>query len=208
MVATVIADIVGSRTLPDRAAAQRHIDDALARIALDLPNALQPLRPVVGDELEGLYARLEDALAATMLLRLALPVEIDCRFGIGVGDVAAIHAAVGELSDGPGWWVARAAIEHVTALQRRTVPTARTWVAFDEEAGEASPGLANAAVLLRDQLISPMSARARRLTYGRCLGRTQRELAEDEVITQSAVSQTLTAAGSSALVEAFRQLRD
>lgn len=207
MVATVIADIVGSRALPDRAGAQRHIDDALAQVARDVPNTLQALRPVVGDELEGLYARLEDALAATTLLRLALPVDVDCRFGIGVGEVATIHADAGEISDGPGWWAARTAIEHVAALQRRAVPTARTWVVVDGEDADAAPGLANAAALLRDQLISQLNARGRRITYGRCVGRTQRELAESEGVTQSAISQALTAGGSAALIEAFRQLR-
>ena len=207
MVVTVIADIVGSRTLPDRGVAQRHIDEALAQVAADAPGAPQSLRPIVGDELEGLYPRLEDALAATMLLRLALPVEIDCRFGIGVGEVAAVASTVGELSDGPGWWVARTAIQHVAALQRRAVPAARTWVAVDQAVEDVSAGVANAAALVRDQLIGQMSARTRRLAYGRCIGRTQRELAESEQITQSAVSQALAAGGAPALVESFRQLR-
>lgn len=207
MVAAVIADIVGSRNLTDRVAAQRRIDDALARVAQDGPNTLQALRPVVGDELEGLYAGVEDALAATTLLRLALPVDIDCRFGIGIGDVATIHADAGEISDGPGWWAARKAIEHVAVLQRRTVPAARTWVVLDGQRPGASPGVANTAALLRDQLISQMNERARRLTYGRCVGRTQRELAESEGVTQSAISQALSAAGSAALIEALRHLR-
>jgi len=65
---------------------------------------------------------------------------------------------------------------------------------------------ANAYVLARDELVSAMSGRTRRLTYGRCLGRTQRELAEAEGITQPAVSQALSAAGSAALVAGFTDL--
>ena len=67
--------------------------------------------------------------------------------------------------------------------------------------------MANAYVLSRDQLVSSMSQRTRRLTYGRCLGRSQRDLAADEGITQSAVSQALASAGASAVVEGFLALR-
>jgi hypothetical protein len=51
-----------------------------------------------------------------------------------------------------------------------------------------------------------MSERARRLTYGRCFGVTQRELAAQEGITQSAVSQLLAASGASAVIEGYRLL--
>ena len=65
---------------------------------------------------------------------------------------------------------------------------------------------ANAYLLARDDLVASMSERTRRLTYGRCLGRTQRELAEAEGVTQPAVSQALASAGSAALVAGFADL--
>ena len=65
----------------------------------------------------------------------------------------------------------------------------------------------HADVLARDQVISEMSERTRRLTYGRLLGRTQSELARSEGITQSAVSQALATAGAGALIEGFAQLQ-
>ena len=52
-----------------------------------------------------------------------------------------------------------------------------------------------------------MTERTRRLAYGRCLGATQASLAEQEGITQSAVSQALNSAGAAAVVEGFRVLR-
>lgn len=202
----VIADIVGSRQLADRATAQGRLDAALAAVAQTAPDAPAPLRPVVGDELEGRYSSLGEALATTMLLRLALPDGIDCRFGIGIGDVSSVPAATAELSDGPGWWAAREAIEHVAGLARRRVPGARTWVGAARSDDAPVAALANAGAVLRDELIGAMSARTRRLTYGRCRGRTQRDLADEEGITQSAVSQLLATAGGAALVEAYRQL--
>ncbi|WP_396658865.1 SatD family protein [Microbacterium sp.] len=205
----VIADIVGSRKLADRAHAQREIDQALARVSSALPGAPSPLRPVVGDELQGIYPGLSTALAATLLLRLTLPEGLDCRFGIGVGDIEEIPSSGGPLSEGPAWWAARAAIDQVEVLARRTMPDARTAVA----AAEGSPAevaeavrLAAAAAFARDGLIAQMGDRARRLAYGRCLGATQDELAAQEGITQSAVSQMLAASGAPALVESYRVL--
>jgi len=51
-----------------------------------------------------------------------------------------------------------------------------------------------------------MSARTRRLTYGRCLGITQRELAAAEGVTQPAVSQSLASSGAGAIIEGLRLL--
>ena len=209
MPVVVTADIVGSRRLADRASAQRALDDAIARVEQDLPVADRPLRPTVGDEQQGVYPSLNAALAALLLLRLALPDDIDCRFGLGVGAIGAVPSAHGAIPDGPGWWAARAAIEHVHALQQRAVPALRTWVVADEgetDAARSAVPFANAYLLARDQLIDEMTERTRRLTYGRCLDRTQRELADAEGISQSAVSQALAASGAAALVEGFRLL--
>lgn len=207
----VILDIVGSRALEDRSGAQRALDDAIARIEADRPLAASPLRPTVGDEQQGVYPTLDTALAALILLRLALPEHIDCRFGVGIGPVEEIASAAGDLPEGPGWWAARTAIDQVHALQRRRVPGARTWVVAHEAQPDAAHLLArqaNIALLARDQLIGGMSARTRRLTYGRCLGIFQRDLAAAEGITQPAVSQALASSGAGAVVESFRLYRD
>lgn len=204
----VIADIVGSRALADRAGAQQEIDEAVLRVERDLPLADRPLLPIVGDELQGVYPRLQDAMASLLLLRLALPEGIECRYGIGVGELGEVPSRAGGLAEGPGWWAAREAIERVHALQTRVVPGARTWVSAGAGGDAASVGLANAYLLARDQLVSAMTPRTRRLAYGRAFGVTQAQLAHDEGITQSAVSQALAIAGVGAVIEGFRQLRD
>lgn len=203
----VIADIVGSRSLDDRAAAQRAIDEAVLRVEADLPVATRALLPTVGDELQGTYATVADAMASLLLLRLALPNGIECRYGIGVGALGEVPSRAGALAEGPGWWAAREAIDTVHALQARTIAGARSWIAMAPGVDEPPTGLANAYLLARDQLVSAMTARTRRLAYGRLLGVTQRDLAASEGITQSAVSQALASAGVGALVEGFRQLR-
>ncbi|WP_417564720.1 SatD family protein [Microbacterium sp.] len=211
MVIAVTADVIGSRRLDDRAGAQRTLDEAIARVENDLPVADRPLRPTVGDEQQGVYPTLAAALGSLLLLRLALPDTVGLRFGLGIGPIGVVpsEAAASGIPEGPGWWAAREAIDRVHELEQRAVPGARTWVVAHESepaAAHDAARLANAYLLARDQLVTAMSERARRLTYGRCLDQTQRSLATAEGITQSAVSQTLAAAGSSAVVEGFAQL--
>lgn len=209
MTIAVIVDVVGSRRIADRAEAQRHLDAAIARVTDDVSGVLTPLHPIVGDEMQGVYADLDAALSATLLFQLALPDTVECRFGVGIGDVGMVPSAAGDISDGPGWWAAREAIDVVERLARRDAPSARTRVAASEaeqDAGRAVD-LANAYLLARDELVAEMSERTRRLTYGRCLGLTQRALAETEGVTQSAVSQALSTSGASAVVEGFRLLQ-
>ncbi len=210
MAIAVTADIIGSRQLDDRVEAQRQFDAAIARADDDLPLATQRLRPTVGDEQQAVYPTLDAALASLLLIRLALPDGVEFRFGVGIGDVERIPSAASPdgIPEGPGWWAARSAIEHVQTMQRRAAPEARSWIVAHESAGDQGLQVrwANAYLLARDELIGAMSARIRRLTYGRCLARTQRELAASEGITQSAVSQALTSAGSAAIVEGFRLL--
>lgn len=207
MTAVVTADIVGSRALPDRARAQRVIDESLAAIERDLPLATRRFQPTVGDEQQAVYPTLEAALCATLLATLVLPDGIRLRFGIGLGEIGEVPAVGGSIPDGPGWWAARSAIEHVHAIEQRLAPDARTWVEAADGADAEKLATVNAYLLSRDRLVSDMSERTRRLSYGRCLGRPQRELAAAEGITQSAVSQALAASGAAAVVQGFALLR-
>lgn len=209
MIAAVTADIVASRQLPDRAAAQRHLDQVISRVEQDMPLAVRALAPTAGDEQQGVYPTLDSALAATLLLRLALPEELDLRFGIGLGSTVEISSAGRSITEGSAWWAARTAIDFVHALEKRKAPRARTWAAASEEPGDVSDAelrRTNAYLLARDELIGQMSGRTRRLAYGRCLGFTQKELARAEGVSQSAVSQALSTGGASAITEGFALL--
>lgn len=207
----VIADIVSSRELDDRRTAQRAIEFAFAQVVDILPAHARPVRPfaaVVGDEFQGAFPTLRAALAATLLVRLALPAVLDLRFGLGLGEVEEIPSTSGSLSEGPGWWAARAAIEHVEEIARREAPQARTWVAAAEHAAGAADlvRIANAAALARDRVVGRWSDRVRALVCGRIAGVTQGELAQSQGISQSAVSQTLAAAGATTIILAYGQL--
>lgn len=209
MVVAVIADIVGSRRLEDRASAQRAFDEAIARVESEHPLAEQALRPTVGDEQQGVYRTLDHALASLLLLQLALPGGVEFRFGLGVGMIRRIDSQHGELSDGPGWWAAREAIEDTHARQQRAVPTSRTWIVGapgQTEVMDTVITASNAYLLARDEIVSRMSERERRLAYGRFGGLSQRVLAEQEGITQPAVSKSLHGSGATALLEGLALL--
>ena len=204
MVVAVIADIVGSRRLRDRAEAQRVFDETIARVQREHPLADQPLQPTVGDEQQGVYRNLDDALAGVLLLQLALPEGMEFRYGLGVGEIRAIESAHRELTDGPGWWAAREAIETVHARQERAVPTARSWIVAapgQDEVMQSLVSTSNAYLLARDAIVVRMTERERRLAYGRIGGLSQSALAEQEGITQPAVSKALRSSGAAALLD-------
>lgn len=210
MVIAVIADIVGSRELSDRGAAQKTLDETIAQIERDLPLAVQPLTPTVGDEQQAVYRGLADALTSLLMIQLRLPDGLAFRFGLGVGRVTAVESVHGQLADGPGWYAARAAIETVHAREQRAVPRTRTWIVGapgQDEVMETTIAASNAYLLVRDELVGAMSARERRLTYGRAVGRSQQELAAQEGISQPSVSKSLRSAGSAALLEGLGALR-
>ncbi|MET1037942.1 MAG: SatD family protein [Aeromicrobium sp.] len=200
----VIVDLVGSRAQPDRAVAQDQLETALAEVN-DVVGALQPLAPTIGDECQGAYADLPSALRAALLLRLVLPEGLDCRFGIGAGTWQTVgRSDYGPMQDGPGWWSAREAIVEAKTRETRRNRTLRSWYAVADDAVDraAAPSIVNALLLCRDEIVTSMGDRSRRLLLGLLRGRTQVELADDEGISQSAVSQNLRRSGALTVLSA------
>ena len=135
----VIADIVGSRTLTDRADAQRIFEAALERASEGLA-LLQAPYPTVGDEFQAVAYTLEDALLLTLRAQLLLPPQLQLRFGIGAGRIeefaSGVHrqapargrgAESAALQDGSAWWAARAAINRAHDVQDASNPFIRPW---------------------------------------------------------------------------------
>lgn len=207
---TVIVDLVGSRRHADRAWVHRAFTTALAAVNRVVP-AEQPLEPTVGDEAQARYATVEQALRATLLVRLELPPELDARAGIGLGPVQDLgQGAVGLLQDGPGWWAARDAINEAKARETGRDRSLRTWYVAAEATGAGKdrpdPAQVDAFLLLRDEIVSGMPDRSRRLLRGVLDGRTQADLAEQEGISPSAVSQNLRRSGAYAVLHAHELL--
>ncbi len=179
----LIGDVVGSRRLPDRAAAQRRIGEVLAEASRAVPG-VQPLEPTVGDEFQGAYATLGAATRVALLVRLALVPSVDVRIGIGSGEATVYDATRAPLlQDGPAWWAAREALEVMAGPRRSGV---RTWFVGSDE---PATGLVNAHLLCRDALVDRLSERGWRMLRLAVLGESQTRIAEQEGVTKSAVSQ-------------------
>lgn len=212
-VVTLIGDLVGSRTHPSRRAAQEELLRALSLVNARL-ETVQPLEPTIGDELQGVFSSVADALQATLLMRLALPERMDVRCGLGVGPIEVVGAsAYGLTQDGPAWWAARDAVDAVKRGERRT-PAVRTRLQPSRPPQEdpsmlehdARTGLVNGYLLCRDQVVGALDGRGRRLALGLLDGRTHADLAAAEGISASAVSQRVRRDGLTSLVASAQEV--
>lgn len=219
---TLIGDLIGSRGSTDRRALHRTFAEVLDRVNTEL-RPPTPVRMQVGDEYQGVFASLGDALHASLTVRLALLPAADVRHGIGRGRVEVLSEEP-RVEDGPGWWAARAAIERVEEAEgrpgQRSLRTAYVAAVDAQESGDAQqdgrPGdtawrrtdlsseeaAVNAALVLRDHLVSGLSERSLSVLRGLLAGESQRDLAEALGISPSAVSQRVRSDGLAAIIAA------
>jgi hypothetical protein len=204
----VIADLIGSRRLPDRALSQRQLTAAADRVN-KLITPIQPIAATVGDEFQALYADAASAFEATLLMRLWLPEGIDTRFGIGAGTYRTISTEPHDIQDGSAWWSAREAIDVAKAKQERRNPALRSWYSVDPEHVGRFPDQQTACAYLiaRDYIVGKMRASTRVMLRGSLVGQTQSELAEELGITQGTVSSAMRKSGPSIVIEGVGQIR-
>lgn len=180
----LLADLVDSR------AGDRTRTHAAVLAAIETTNAavppLDPLRVTVGDELQGIYSSLGQALSASWHLREHLHGEADLRFGLGGGDVRVVDAERG-IQDGSAWWLAREAIEWVEEIADDAgYGSVRT--AIRDERAVATPS-ADALVRLAEVAAAGLRAGTRRSLQGLVEGLDNAAVAEREGISPSANSQ-------------------
>lgn len=203
--AVVIGDLVGSRRAVGRAALHRSLLEVLEAVNARL-DPLVPLAVTAGDEFQGSFATVGQALHATTWLRLVHD-DVDVRHGVGWGGVEVLTAAP-RVEDGPAWWAARAAIEHVSAQAGRPgYASRRTAYRRAEGTPGPDPALVEPLLLCRDLLLGSCPPRSLRLLRGLLEERTQAELAVGEGITPSAVSQRVRQDHLAALVEVETEVR-
>ncbi|KQT94939.1 hypothetical protein ASG49_05610 [Marmoricola sp. Leaf446] len=214
--AVVIGDVVGSRAAADRTDLHARLAAAVAE-SNEVSGPLTPWRITVGDEFQGAFAGVGEALHAVLLLRTALagapvgegpePEPVDVRFGVGWGPVATL-ADEPRVEDGPGWWAAREAVEEVKRSARRAgLRHRRTSYRRSEGVAGPDPDLVNAALLCQDEVVGSASPRSLRLLGGLLQGRPQADLAAAEGVSASAVSQRVRHDGLAVVVAADALLR-
>lgn len=205
-VALLIGDVVRSRDTEDRRRLHDTLTAALASVNEDVP-ALDPLGITVGDEFQGAYARLGEALRARLLLRLTLSPGIDVRLGVGRGAVTVLDE-VTRTQDGPGWWGAREAIDHVKDQARATgwerLRTAYRCTGLDPDLAAA----VDAAVVCQDLVLGSLDRTEWTILRGIMQGRTQTEVAEQLGISRQAVHQRRKSAALPMLAHSLERLGD
>jgi hypothetical protein len=206
IVATLIGDVVGSRESGDRAGLHRALQDVLDRANRTLRPAI-PLRITVGDEYQGAFATLGEALRATLRLGVALAGDVGVRHGLGWGAVEVLSESP-RIEDGPGWWAAREAIEEVERSQQkassRTLRTA--FVPAPDADGAPDRFAVNAALAARDELLAQLDRRGLSVLDGMLENVTQEEIATRLGISPGAVSQRVRRQGIAALVRVDEML--
>lgn len=189
MAVCVIGDVVASRQVPD----QRRLLEGLADAVADLPGS-RSAAATVGDEFQAVFDDLPTAVVSLAALRLRLldeppataPVEL--RLGLGVGDTTGQATAAGAPGQsGPGWWHARAALDHLAA-PRRAWPTVRWWVVADDDRDVAA---VRATLVALDTIAGRFDGVDVSLARGLLAGDTARTLAGRLGITPQSVGERL-----------------
>jgi hypothetical protein len=202
----IVGDLVASRGYDDRVESHEALENAL-NVTNRLGGWERKLLITVGDEFQGIYRDLGSALQATLMVRLLLPGAFDCRFGIGAGEYTIIdrdnHSTT---QDGSAWWNARAAINRAEELSHRRVRKLaglRTWFVDTPGSQNLLTSMTNAHLACRDEIVSAMSERRRRLLHGRLAGQGIEGLATMEGISSAAVSKSLSDSGANSILESM-----
>jgi hypothetical protein len=186
--AALLGDVIASRHSGDREELQHMLDDAMSRgNAAGQP--VQPLRMTIGDEFQGLFGSVAEAVSASLQIRMTLRPTVDVRIGIGWGTLDLVPQDPPFGQDGPCWWRAREAIEEVKKSESsNSVPrSVRTLV----RTGESSDELINAYLVSRDHITAgwdQVDVEIARLFRD---GVNQTKISEQVGLSQSSVSRRL-----------------
>ncbi len=183
----LIGDLVDSRESPDRQSLHTALDDVLRAVNQRLDPIVAAVI-TVGDEFQGVYRSVGDALTASFWVRLSLRPVGDVRFGVGRGDVRTLDTTRGIL-DGSAFWRARDAIEAAErrAGRARTRTSRTAYQSPDDPPHHVATIQATLDCL--DFMIGSLTSPSDVILEGLMNGRTQLEIAERAGISASAVSQ-------------------
>jgi len=201
---TLIGDLIDSRLSSDRQNLHDTITSALRTVSAQI-TPLRPLAITAGDEFQGSYARLGDAVATVSAIRSLLEPSVRVRFGIGRGEITVLDPAA-NTQDGPGWWAARAAIDEVEAREDDTGWAARRVAYRSAESADPIQDAVNAALVCQDLLVDSFDERSWSILRGMMADATQTQIADDLGISRQAVQQRRSTAGMPMIVSAARAL--
>ncbi len=195
--AALIADVVESRDLADRAEFQRRLLDALSTVNADLGEDVlaAPLALTAGDEFQGFFRRPEGVVPAVVALADVLrPARL--VYGLGWGALSTDPSPRVAEMDGPCFHRARQALEATRAVGG--------WVTASGFGAAADPTV-TALFRLLDAVRSRWTDK--QALYAREVrGRLQKQVAREHGVSPSVVSESLKAAAFDAVREGERAL--
>ena len=208
-VATIIGDVVRSRDASDRTALHTRLAGLVEEANAVLAPAV-PLRITVGDEFQGCFATVGEALHATLWLGLQLAPQAELRHGVAWGSVAVL-ADEPRVEDGPGWWAARDAIELVELEAAGPPPGTGARPTSGSTRRAAGTDRTRVRSTRRCSVGTRWLGLCRHGRCGCCVAPSQAgprlQLAADEGISPSAVSQRVRHDGLAVIVAADELLR-
>ncbi len=203
-VVTLLGDLIDSRLSADRQQLHDTLTEVLAAVSKEWPAQHDPAI-TAGDEFQGTYTRLGDALGSVLAIRSLLEPSVGMRFGVGRGEVTMLDAE-NRTQDGPGWWAARAAIDAVEAGEEETGWTALRTAYRNDDDEDPWQDAVNAALVCQDLLLDSFDQRSWSILRGMMAGKTQTQIAEDLGISRQAVQQRRSSAGMPMLLSAAHSL--
>ncbi|CAN5797359.1 SatD family protein [soil metagenome] len=188
--ATLVGDVVDSRRHPDRAQLQSTLtallDDVDARVG-------GTLAITVGDEFQGRYHTLGEAVEASLRIHLAAHGSVQVRIGLGWGEVVVEAPDRGLMGqDGPAWWRARDAIDTLAGPAGSGQTRVATGTSWDD--------LLNAYLILRDSVIGGWDDVDVSILRALLAGDTQRAVAGRLGLHESSVSRRVHRRGIGAVL--------
>jgi hypothetical protein len=186
VVVLAIGDVVDSRRVPDQQRLLEGLADAVGGLA-----GARSAAATIGDEFQAVYEDVPTAIRSLADLRLRLledpPGEdpIELRIGLGVGEIVGADpsridaGAPGQ--SGPGWWHARAALDHLME-RRRGWPTVRWWIE-----GEGALAATRATLVALDTIAGRFDLVDVSLARGLLRGAAASQLAREQGMTPQSV---------------------
>lgn len=212
-VCAIIGDVIGSRTV-----VQRPLFEALGGVlgwVNDELASVQPmaLTPATGDEIQGVYGSIAQALKSTLFIQLKLHGEYQMRFGLGFGKTESRHMDQPMVErSGSAWWNASDALKALKELESRKkgLPDSRirTRLSVGTGGDPLVEALVNSFLLFRDQTVQQMSPMDASVTLGLFRGERQSDIAGKLDISQSMVSAVSRRKGAALLIQCHQMLDD
>ena len=205
----IIGDIKNSRKIQDRKSVQDKLNYVLAMVNQRYASSIAAKFMItLGDEFQGLLEQGEYIVDIIEMIQMEMyPVQV--RFGIGVGEITTdINAEMAIGADGPGFYMAREAIEELKRNEQKSKKHASDIAIGVNQCEQQKRDLMNTVFSLLSVIKGAWTDRQREIIWEYEKSHSsQAECAERLLIGQSSVQRSLAGSNYYAYREAKETLR-